>query len=279
VNIHSALQRSSNQYFWGVALEVWQNRGDEWTEDLLQQWARSLGFGEKTGVDLPFEQAGLVPDREWFQYHQENSTGLVRLEGGWAGGDVMNIAVGQGAMSATPLQLANAYAGLLNGGTLWVPRVVDSVVDIDNEVIFTNVPNVVRTIDVSEETIESLKADLHGVVAGERGTARSAFAGFGESLSQVGGKTGTAETGQYRPLLDESGRPVLDDDGEPREVQITTAWFVGTAPLDDPEFVIAVVIEHGGSGGQVAAPTARRVMQYMMGEDLDKIVAGNVSER
>ena len=116
------------------------------------------------------------------------------------------------------------------------------------------------------------------VVAGERGTARSAFTGFGDSLAVVGGKTGTAETGQWRPIFDENGEPLLDEDGDPREEQITTAWFVGAAPLDEPEFVIAVVIEHGGSGGQVAAPTARRVMQYLLGEELDKIESGEVSE-
>ncbi len=81
VGIHSALERSSNQYFWGVALEVWEGRGADWDENLLQDWAAQLGFGAKTGIDLPFEQTGLVPDRDWFAYHQQNKTGLVRLEG------------------------------------------------------------------------------------------------------------------------------------------------------------------------------------------------------
>jgi penicillin-binding protein 2 len=279
VNIHSALTRSSNQYFWGLALEIWEGRGLKWDENLFQDWAETLGFGAKTGIDLPFEQPGLVPDREWFSYHQANNTGLVRLEGPWSGGDLMNMAVGQGAMTATPLQMANAYAALLNGGTLWNPRVVDRIVDGDNDVLFTSPPAVLRRFEISDATVESLKADLHGVVAGEQGTARDAFSSFGDTLALVGGKTGTAETGQYRDLLDEQGQPVLNDEGEPRQEQITTAWFVGTAPLDDPEFVIAVVIEHGGSGGQIAAPTARRVMQFLMGEKLDKIEAGNVSER
>ena len=69
VNIHSALTRSSNQYFWGIALEIWNARSSDIPEDLLQQWSRTLGFGAETGIDLPFEQEGLVPDREWFQYH------------------------------------------------------------------------------------------------------------------------------------------------------------------------------------------------------------------
>ncbi len=278
VDIHSALQRSSNQYFWGVALEVWEGRGVDWDEDLLQAWAEDLGFGIKTGIDLPFEQSGLLPDRDWFQYHQQNKTGLVRLEGGWSGGDLMNVAVGQGAMTATPLQMANAYATLLNGGTVWVPRVVDTIVDSENTIIYTNLPNAARTIELSEETVESLKEDLNGVVAGDAGTARKAFQGFGDSLVQVGGKTGTSETGIWLDVLDETGDPVLKENGEHEQFQVTTAWFVGAAPLDDPQWVVAVVIEHGGSGGQVAAPTARRVLQYVLGEELDKIEAGDVSE-
>jgi penicillin-binding protein 2 len=280
VDIHTALQRSSNQFFWGVALEIWQGRGPTtWGIDLLQEWARLLGFGEQTGVDLLFEQPGRVPDEEWFRYHQENATGLVREEGGWSAGDVMNIAIGQGALAATPLQMANAYAALVNGGTLWEPRVVESIRDSNNEVIFTNPPSVLRQLELSELTVASLREDLHGVVAGGLGTARVAFEGFGDTLSGVGGKTGTAETGLFRDAVDEDGEPILDEDGEPVEEKITTAWFVGAAPLDDPEFVVAIVIEHGGSGGQVAAPTARKVMQYLLGEQPDPIRSGEESER
>ena len=119
VNIHTSLQVSSDNYYWGIALEIWDRAGLDWDEDLLQVWARTLGFGEATGIDLPFEQVGIVPDREWFQYHQLNRTGLVRFDGPWSGGDLMNTAIGQGAMVCTPLQLANAYAALVNGGTLW----------------------------------------------------------------------------------------------------------------------------------------------------------------
>ena len=115
VNLGESLHQSCNLYYWSIALEIWQNRGVQWDEDLLQVWARSLGFGKVTGIDLPFEQAGLVPDREWFQFHQQNQTGVVRSEGGWAGGDVMNIATGQGALTVTPLQMAVAYGALVNG--------------------------------------------------------------------------------------------------------------------------------------------------------------------
>jgi penicillin-binding protein 2 len=328
VNIHTSLQVSSDNYYWGIALEIWDRAGLDWDENLLQDWARTLGFGEATGIDLPFEQVGIVPDREWFQYHQLNQTGLVRAEGPWSGGDLMNTAIGQGAMVCTPLQLANAYAALVNGGTLWTPRVVSSIVDSEGDTIILNVPRVNRVIDISESTVTSLRADLHGVVASENGTAYRAFVGFGDSLSQVGGKTGTAQIrlASWRLVVD---RDLLPEGGEGRLVgslaelleipasevwarfdnedaqfvvaqdiseatatlvqqrswefpgvvvedvpEIDTAWFVGVAPLDAPQFVVTVVIDGGGSGGKIAAPTARAILQYLMGEDVDTIRSG-----
>ena len=259
VNIHTSLQVSSDNYYWGIALEIWERAGLDWQEDLLQEWTRELGFGQATGVDLPYEQVGIVPDREWFQYHQLNQTGLVRLDGPWSGGDLMNMAIGQGAMVCTPLQLADAYAALVNGGTLWEPRVVSQVVDSQGNALFVHLPSVSRVIDVSPETVSSLLNDLHGVVASERGTSYSAFQGFGDSLYRVGGKTGTAEI-----------RVAQTED----EQDVDTAWFVGVAPLDDPQYVVAVVIEEGGSGGRIAAPTARAILQYLMGEKVDAIRGG-----
>ena len=272
INITSSLQQSCNLYYWSIALEIWNGRGVDWEEDLLQEWARTLGFGARTGIDLPFEQQGLVPDREWFQFHQQNRTGVVRAEGGWAGGDVMNIATGQGALVVTPIQMANAYATLLNGGTLWQPRVVDTVVDSENNVIFTNLPSANASIELDAAVLR-LRNDLNLVVNSPRGTARSAFEGFCDdepdsqcaALQEVGGKTGTAEI--FQVLADEEGVQEID-----------TAWFVGAAPLSDPQWIVAVVVDQGGSGGAIAAPTARRILQYLMGEEPDPIITGQEAE-
>ena len=328
VNIHTSLQVSSDNYYWGIALEIWNRAGLDWDENLLQDWARTLGFGEATGIDLPFEQVGIVPDREWFQYNQLNQTGLVRSEGPWSGGDLMNTAIGQGAMVCTPLQLANAYAALANGGILWTPRVVSSIVDSQGTAIVVNVPRVLRAFDISAATVASLRSDLHGVVAAQNGTAYSAFVGFGDSLDRVGGKTGTAQIrlASRRLVVDRDLLPA-ERQGElvsrlaellevsPAEIrerfdtedarfavandisettasfveqdswefpglviedvpEVDTAWFVGVAPLDDPQFVVAVLIDGGGSGGKIAAPTARAILQYLMGEDVDTIRSG-----
>jgi penicillin-binding protein 2 len=184
----------------------------------------------------------------------------------------MNIATGQGALTVTPLQMAVAYGALVNGGTVWKPRVVDSVRDTDNEVVFLNLPSAEEKIDFRPSTIENLKSDLNGTLNTETGTARKAFEGFCDDepddecagLQEVGGKTGTAEIQQ-----------ALEDG----DVEIDTAWFVGAAPLSDPKWAVAVVIEQGGSGGKIAAPTARRIFQYLMGENPDPVRAGDESER
>jgi penicillin-binding protein 2 len=273
VGLSSSLIESVNTYYWSIALAIWQGRDIAWPENLLQDWARSLGFGARTGIDLPFEGTGRVPDREWFQTLQAEGSGLVRSEGGWSGGDLMNIATGQGALVVTPLQMAVAYAALLNGGTVWEPRVVSTVVDSDNKVLFTNPPSVARKITIGAGTVAALKRDLNGVVTAQNGTARRAFEGFCGGgvpdsecapLREVGGKTGTAEIVQAT----EEGVTAVD-----------TAWFVGGAPLSDPQFIVAVVIEQGGSGGRVAAPAARRILQYLMGEQPDPLRAGDDTER
>jgi penicillin-binding protein 2 len=262
IDLHGALHGSCDLYFWEVALRVWNGRNDQFDEDLLQQWARKFGFDQKTGIDLPFEKAGLIPDREWFERVQEETPGRVR-EGPWVGGDVMNVVLGQGEVLVTPLQLANAYAGMVNGGTVWQPRIVDSIVDEDGEVILDNPPQVLNRVELSDRTARLLRQDLQQVVNGN-GTARSAFVEFGERIEQVGGKTGTAEVIK---ATDEHGA-------------VDTAWFVGVAPVDNPKYVVAIVVERGGSGGRVAAPMARRVMQFLLNgeEGMTPLVPGAVAD-
>lgn len=251
VDLHTGMQSSCDLYFWQIALNIWTNRsstdGGTIDEDLLQQWSRRFGFDEPTGVDLPFEQDGLIPDREWFERAQVESPGLVR-DGPWTGGDVLNAVIGQGSVLATPLQLANAYAAMVNGGTLWQPRVADAVVDEAGEVIREFAPVAIGQIDLSPQSVAFLRQDLHQVVNGPTGTARGAFADFGEGVDLVGGKTGTGEVIK----------------GDTAEEDVDTALFTGVVPIDDPRYVVVIVIERGGSGGQIAAPTAIPVLQYLL---------------
>ena len=177
-----------------------------------------------------------------------------RLEEGnslWNGGDLMDFAIGQGAFTATPMQVAVSYAALVNGGEVREPRVVDRVVDSSGQTVEEIVAPLVRRVDITEETRRSLLADLNSVVTA--GTAREAFKDFGEGLEIVGGKTGT-------------GQAATNQDNH--------AWFVGVAPIDNPQYVVVVLIEEGGSGGGIAAPVARHILQYLMDNEPTPIVAG-----
>jgi cell division protein FtsI/penicillin-binding protein 2 len=261
LDLHGALESSCDLYFWEIALRIWNERADDNginDENLWQEWARSFGFGSASGIDLPFEKEGLIPDRAWFREEQRAGTGRVRPNGPWVGGDLMNAVVGQGTVLVTPLQLANGFSAMVNGGTLWQPRVVDRITDQNGTRIrltdgegnaIGGDPEVIGTVPLSSKTVTSFRNDLERVVNGANGTARQAFESFGEGVELVGGKTGTAE-------IIKSDDPI----GE-----VDTAWFVGVAPVYDPTFVVSVTVERGGSGGRVAAPIARQILQYLVG--------------
>jgi cell division protein FtsI/penicillin-binding protein 2 len=254
LDLHGALQASCDLYFWDIALRLWNERGDDSgldKENLLQEYARDFGFGTATGVDLPFERDGLVPDKAWFVSEQREGSPRVRPDGPWVGGDLMDFAVGQGATLTTPIQMANGLAAMVNGGTVWKPRVVAQVVGQDGEVIVENPPEVLNRVDLDPRTSRMLLADLQQVVNNqERGTARKAFSDFGPGVELVGGKTGTSE--------------IIKAPRAKHYMQVDSAFFVGVAPVTNPQYVISVVVERGGSGGRVAAPIARQVLQYLL---------------
>lgn len=267
LNLHRAFEQSCNIYFWSIALGVWRAYKLTDQESIIQEWARSLGFGAATGIDLTGEAVGIVPDRalfdQWKEFQLENPDAPARLEpsrldlaeGPFVGGDLMNLAIGQGELTSTPLQVASAYAMLINGGVQYQPHVLSRAVNRDGTLAYQASVAPVRQIEISSETRVSLLTDLNRVVT--QGTASTAFRDFGSSLSQVGGKTGTGQT-------------VANNDNH--------AWFIGVGPIDSPRWVVAVLIEEGGSGGQVAAPVARHIMQYLMGESPTPIVEGAAAD-
>lgn len=267
LDLHGALENSCNKYFWSVGLGAWQAR-DEVGENVIQDWAKGLGYGSETGIDLANEAAGIVPTRElfeeWKAYQLENPDEPPRLDASrlnpelvspFFGGDLMDFAIGQGAFTATPLQAAVSYAILANGGQVMEPRVVDRIVGPDGETVEDISSPVVGTVDLSNSTRRQLLEDLNKVVT--TGTASAAFADFGPGLELVGGKTGTAETTATKD---------------------NHAWFVGVAPIDNPQFIVAVIIEEGGSGGGIAAPVARHILQYLMGNEPTPITAGQKAD-
>ncbi|HWB89167.1 MAG TPA: penicillin-binding transpeptidase domain-containing protein [Acidimicrobiia bacterium] len=267
LDLHGALENSCNKFFWSVGLGTWLNR-ETVGENVIQDWAVSLGYGHETGIDLANEAAGIVPTRqlfeEWADYQREHPDEQPRLEPSrlnpelaspFFGGDLMDFAIGQGAFTATPLQAAVSYSILANGGRVLEPRVVDRIVAPEGDVIEEVTSPLVDTVDISESTRTQLLEDLNRVVTS--GTAASAFAEFGPGLELVGGKTGTSQTARTKD---------------------NTAWFIGVAPIDNPQYVVAVVIDEGGSGGAIAAPVARHILQYLMGNEPGPITAGDEAD-
>jgi penicillin-binding protein 2 len=272
LDLHGALVESCDLYFWDIARSLWEEREDDSgidKENLLQEYARAFGFGTATGIDLPFERDGLIPDRDWFRAEQRENTGRVRPDGPWLGGDLMDIAVGQGAVLTTPLQMASGYSAMVNGGTLWQPRVVSEIVNSNGEIIERNPASVIREIDMSPETVQWLRSDLRDVVndvGGPKvrdgydyfgGTAADAFEewrmdeDYGHNVALVGGKTGTGEV-------------IKDIRGDKAFREVDNAWFMGVAPINNPKYVVSIVVERGGSGGGVAAPIAVQILQYLL---------------
>jgi penicillin-binding protein 2 len=265
LDIHGAFENSCNIYFWNVALGTHLEYQGTARESILQDWAGRLGYGQETGIDLASEASGIVPTRElfeeWKTFQLENPDQPPRLEPSrlelaspWLGGDLMDFAIGQGAFTATPLQVAKSYAVLVNGGKVMEPRVVKEIVDSEGNVTPVDRP-AATTVDIDPDIRASLLADLGSVVSS--GTASAAFSSFGDGVENVGGKTGTAQQSATRD---------------------NHAWFVGVAPLDNPRYVVAVLIDEGGSGGQVAAPVARQILQYLMGYELTPIVEGEEAD-
>ncbi len=261
MDIHAALENSCNIFFWNVALGTWREFRNTDQENVIQDFAKSVGYGSKTGIDLTGEAAGIVPTRElfeeWAEYQIENPDQPPRLEPSrlefaspWLGGDLLDLAIGQGAFVATPLQVATSYAVLVNGGVFKEPRVVKSVLK-DGDAIPNPNPAAERLVDISEETRRSLLADLNAVVT--TGTASTAFSDFGPGLDQVGGKTGTGQAAKNKD---------------------NHAWFAALAPLDNPRYIVVVLIDEGGSGSRVAAPVARHILQYLMGNETTPIEEG-----
>ncbi len=171
-------------------------------------------------------------------------------------------------MLATPLQLANAYAALVNGGTVWQPRVVTEVRTEDGLLVTENRTTILNVVEgLSAATVKALRNDLKRVVNDPRGTAYAAFKDFGADVDQIGGKTGTAEIIKRRVV-----------DGVVVQEPVTTALFVGVAPIDDPEWVVVVIIERGGSGGGIAAPTAKPVLQFLLDQPVTEVSVGAAAD-
>lgn len=248
IGVSTALEVSSDTFFYQLGDIFYQDEGSP-----LQAEARRFSFGRPTGIDLPSEAAGNVPDPAWKKRAFASSDDPFHRE--WTPGDTIQLAIGQGFFQGTPLQLANAYAAIANGGTVMTPAIGRELVEPSGRVIrrlSQGLPR--RDLELGEDGLHAIRDGLYLAANGDEGTATSIFGAFPEG-KKVSGKTGTAETGLGTP---------------------DHSWFVGYAPSDDPRIAIAVVIENAGTGSSAAAPAVCATMAVAL--DVDPETCGGATQ-
>ncbi|HKZ04561.1 MAG TPA: penicillin-binding protein 2 [Methylomirabilota bacterium] len=239
MDLRGAVMQSCDIFFYQYGLKV----GPE----AIARYAKAFGLGAPTGIDLPGEKVGLVPSPAG-----RRERGRV-----WHSGETLNVAIGQGALLVTPLQVARMTAAIANGGILWKPRLIQRVERPDGTVAYTESSKMLEHVDLSPVIWAFLRSSMSGVV-NEGGTGAAArIPGL-----EVAGKTGTAQT-------------VANSKSEKGQDH---AWFASFAPAKDPQVVVVVMVEGGGHGGSVAAPIARQIYQAIFLEKVAMaVVAGDGS--
>jgi penicillin-binding protein 2 len=248
INLPTALAESCDTYFYRVGYDFYAlppSRGHA-----LQLWASRFGFGEKTGIDVSPEASGLVPTPEW---RRQTFTHLIDQI--WKPGYSVQLAIGQGDLTVTPLQMARFYAMIANGGQLVTPHVVEYVEQPTNN---TRIPTILRRFAAQPPTpsgvdpaaLRAVQGGLYEATHSTIGTSSGVFGAFPISIS---GKTGTAEKLVTLP-------------GYPNQLKFNQSWWCGYGPTDNPTITVCAVIENGGHGGVAAAPAALKVFEAYFGK-------------
>jgi penicillin-binding protein 2 len=228
LNLPQALTASCNPYFYQVGFVT----GKE-DFSLLADYARQFGLGQELGIQIA-EEAGQVPDPDWLWRERGEQ---------WDIADSVNVAIGQGPIQVTPLQMAVMVATIANGGTVYQPQLVDRIGLIGEEPTLVFEPVVLNTVPLEPGHFEAIREGMRGVVNNPTiGTAQYRLGSMGISAA---GKTGTAQ-------VSKPGAPPI-------------AWFIGFVPYEEPELAIAVMVENSGQGSGVAAPIFRRIVERWYG--------------
>jgi penicillin-binding protein 2 len=234
VDIRRALTESCDVFFYQV--------GQRLGVDRLAAYAKKLGLGTRSGIELEHEKAGIVPTKDWKRK---------RFKEKWHEGETLSVAIGQGFNNMTPLQICLMTAAIANGGRIYQPQIVEMVKTTDGEIIERLTPKLLSELSSRDKSyLHIVKDGLFGVVQGKRGTARNVRI---EGLT-VAGKTGTAQVvrlAQYKGLKEQDIPYKFRDH----------AWFTCYAPADNPKIAVTVLVEHGLHGGSGAGPIARVVLK------------------
>lgn len=224
VDLVQAISKSSNIYFYEVGGGYGDIKG--LGIDKIKKYAELFGFGNALGVDLTGEKPGLMPDEQWKLKVKKEK---------WYIGDTYHVSIGQGDVLATPLQIASYVSVIANGGKLYRPQVVDRIVSSDGSVVKDIEPELLRQRFVTPENIEWV----------QKGMRENVVSGSGRELAdlpfKVAGKTGTAQYAGNKK---------------------THAWYVAYAPYEDPEIVLAVIVEGGGEGHSTSVPIAKELLKW-----------------
>jgi penicillin-binding protein 2 len=240
VSFHQAVVESCDVYFYTM--------GERIGFDRIAEYAKKLGLGNLTGINLPDEKPGLIPTPEWKKK---------RTNEPWYVGDSYINSIGQGFVLVSPIQACQMISAVGNGGRLYRPRLIKQTRDRETGAVktFSSGPVKQGTLDV--EALEMLRAALAGVVTEPGGTGH----GVGTPVATVAGKTGTAQViAQKVPGKKLTGKTQ------------DHAWFVAYAPVENPKIAVAVLVEHGGHGGAAAAPVARKVIEEYLKNDKPTMV-------
>ncbi len=275
IDLHTALLKSCDTIFYRAAYEMWQRdggiEGKANLKEPMSRMARALGFGRRTGIDVPGESPGRIPDRAWKKelWRQTSKQNCAHSKTGYPEvaktdpsraaflkrlayencvdgfkfwpGEAANLSIGQGDVLVTPLQLAVAYAAMVGDGKVRSPRVGWAIVNPGGKIVKEITPPVVGEVPVAGHVRDYIRRALSQVPSD--GTAAGAFAGFPFDKVNVGGKTGTAEV--YG--------------------KADTSWFASFAPAENPRFVVVVMVSQGGMGAQTAAPAVRKIYEGIYG--------------
>jgi len=226
VDIHRAIVESCDVFFYEVSQKV--------GIDKIHKYSRLMGYGDLTGLDIA-EKSGISPDKSWKKK---------RLNKPWYKGDTVNVSIGQGFLSVTPLQVAVMTSAIANGGYKVKPHFVKDVISSKGEQLYKYKENK-KSIEVEDKYISIIRQAMIGVVNQDNGTAKGARL----QNIEVAGKTGTAQV------------VALDSIKLKNKKYDHHAWFTSFAPANSPEIAVTVLVEHGGKGGAVASPIAKRVLE------------------
>jgi penicillin-binding protein 2 len=267
VNLSEALAVSSDAYFYTLGESLWLDTLEG--TNALQTELRSFGLGSKLGIDLPNETSGLIPDAEVKKALAKKGV-IGKFEGSkYFTGDNVQLAIGQGLLGVSPLQLANGYATFANGGTLYKPRIAKAIfapgtpdlayglADVKNAVKVRDIPvEKLGDVDLPEEMTAPIKKGLRGVISGgtfgtgnQFSTAGDAFKGWDFEEFPVWGKTGTAQGADQKSEFDTS---LFASFGGPKD--------------EPPKYAVASIIKEAGFGGQASAPLVKCIWTALMDE-------------